>query len=130
MKLTPLMLATALLAAIPLFSACAAEAAATEGMTPKEPEAQTIAMTLLADMEQTGLTDDVPAEYLTPTAHQGTVERLDYATKDYAGGGADIQKTAYVYLPYGYNATDAKIRNAIVYLMHGWGGSAGEYFNL
>ena len=64
MKMTPLMLAASMLAALPLLSACAAETAATEGMTRKEPEAQTIAMTLPADLEQTGWTDAVPAEYL------------------------------------------------------------------
>ena len=56
-------------------------------------------------------------------------DRLDYATKDYAGDGGDIVKTAYVYLPYGYDETDTETRYDIVYLMHGWGGSAGEYFH-
>ena len=79
---------------------------------------------------QTGWTTAVPAAYRTAAEHPGTVERLDYDTKDYAGGGIDIRKTAYVYLPYGYNPEDADTRYDIVYLMHGWGGSAGEYFNI
>ena len=78
---------------------------------------------------QTGWTEAVPDEYKAPAARPGTVERLDYTTKDYAGGG-DIQKTAYVYLPYGYDASDDATCYDIVYLMHGWGGSAGEYFRL
>ena len=78
---------------------------------------------------QTGWTEAVPAAYKVPSAHPGTVERLDYATKDYAGDGGDIVKTAYVYLPYGYDEADTEKRYDIVYLMHGWGGSAGEYFH-
>ena len=37
-------------------------------------------------------------------------------------------KTAYVYTPYGYDENDEENRYNIVYLMHGWGGHAGEYF--
>ena len=33
-------------------------------------------------------------------------------------------------MPYGYDAADAEARYDIVYLMHGWGGAAGEYFNI
>lgn len=38
------------------------------------------------------------------------------------------RKKAYVYLPYGYDPDDAETRYDIIYLMHGWGGAAGEYF--
>ena len=86
--------------------------------------------TIQTEVPQTGWTTAVPAEYKAAAQHPGTVERLDYATKDYAGNGGDIQKTAYVYLPYGYDPNDTATRYDIVYLMHGWGGSAGEYFNL
>lgn len=81
-------------------------------------------------LPQTGWTEAVPAAYKAASSHPGTVERLDYETKDYAGSGGDITKTAYVYLPYGYDANDAETRYDIVYLMHGWGGAAGEYFNM
>ena len=83
-----------------------------------------------ASMPQTGWTAAVPAAYMLASGRPGTVERLDYDTKDYAHGGGDIRKTAYVYLPYGYDAEDAATRYDIVYLMHGWGGSAGECFNI
>ncbi|MBQ9514713.1 MAG: esterase, partial [Ruminococcus sp.] len=49
-------------------------------------------------------------------------------SKDYAGSGADVTKQAYVYLPYGYDDSDTDTRYNILYLMHGWGGHAGEYF--
>ena len=90
-------------------------------------------MTLLSavsaeSLTQTGWTTAVPAAYAKESDHPGTVEMLVYDTKDYAGDGSDIQKTAYVYLPFGYDPNDTKIRYNIIYLMHGWGGAAGEYF--
>lgn len=81
-----------------------------------------------AAIEQTGWTTAVPTEYFSPATKQGHVESIDYSTKDYAGNGADITKTAYVYLPYGYDENDTETRYNILYLMHGWGGRAGEYF--
>ncbi|MCM1218120.1 MAG: hypothetical protein NC548_26845, partial [Lachnospiraceae bacterium] len=82
----------------------------------------------LQTIEQTGWTKSVPSEYFASASEQGSVVPIDYAAKDYAGNGADITKTAYVYLPYGYDENDAGTRYNILYLMHGWGGSAGEYF--
>ena len=79
-------------------------------------------------MEQTGYTAAVPASYKTASGHPGTVTRLDYDSKDYVRDGAAITKTAYVYTPYGYDENDEENRYNIVYLMHGWGGHAGEYF--
>ena len=78
---------------------------------------------------QTGWSDTVPAEYKTSASRKGTVIRLDYESKDYAGNEAPITKTAYVYLPYGYDENDAETKYDIIYLMHGWGGHAGEYFD-
>ena len=83
-----------------------------------------------ASIPQTGWTAAVPAAYKAAATRQGTVERLDYETKDYARDSAPIQKTAYVYLPYGYDPSDTETRYDILYLMHGWGGSAGEYFTM
>lgn len=80
------------------------------------------------DIPQTGWTTAVPASYTGAANRQGTVVPLTYDTKDYANSGAKIQKTAYVYLPYGYDETDNTKRYNILYLMHGWGGHAGEYF--
>ena len=79
-------------------------------------------------MEQTGYTAAVPSSYKTASSHPGTVTRLDYDSKDYVGNEAPITKTAYVYTPYGYDENDEETRYSIVYLMHGWGGHAGEYF--
>lgn len=70
----------------------------------------------------------VPAQYMTPAENQGTVQQITYDSRDYAGDGGAIQKTAYVYLPYGYEKTDTQTEYDVFYLIHGWGGYAGEYF--
>ena len=79
-------------------------------------------------LPQTGYTEAVPATYQSASARPGTVTRLDYASEDYVRDSAPITKTAYVYTPYGYDAGDTEKRYDILYLMHGWGGHAGEYF--
>ena len=79
-------------------------------------------------MVQTGFTEQVPSAYLTSADKQGTVQRIEYESKDYAGNGEAIAKEAYVYLPYGYDENDTETRYNILYLMHGWGGHVGEYF--
>ena len=78
---------------------------------------------------QTGWSQTVPSQYKQTASMQGTVVRLDYESKNYAGNEAPITKTAYVYLPYGYDENDAETKYDIIYLMHGWGGHAGEYFD-
>ena len=79
--------------------------------------------------EQTGYTTAVPSDYKTASEHPGMVEELVYDSLDYARDSALVTKTAYVYLPYGYDANDAESRYNIVYLMHGWGGHASKYFD-
>lgn len=78
---------------------------------------------------QTGMTKAVPARYKNPSEHPGTVVPLRYESLDYVRNSAPITKTAYVYLPYGYDEVDTETRYNVVYLMHGWGGHAGEYFD-
>ena len=77
---------------------------------------------------QTGWTQAVPAAYQRASDQPGTVVPLSYDTLDYVRRSAPITKTAYVYLPYGYDENDTETRYNILYLMHGWGGHAGEYF--
>lgn len=89
-----------------------------------KPDANTI-----QNIDQTGMTKTVPAEYMTNAQTQGSVIRVDYESKDYVRDGSKITKTAYVYLPYGYDQNDTETKYNIFYLMHGWGGRAGEYFS-
>lgn len=61
----------------------------------------------------------IPKEYFTPASQQGTIERLDYQTYEsmsYENQTIQLDKTAYVYLPYGYSE-DRQYN--IFYLMHG-----------
>ena len=77
---------------------------------------------------QTGMTKPVPTAYTAPSEHPGTVVQVEYDSQDYLRGDAPVTKTAWVYLPYGYDESDAETRYDIIYLMHGWDGAAGEYF--
>lgn len=61
----------------------------------------------------------IPKEYFTPASEQGTVERLDYQTYEsmsYDEQTTQLDKTAYVYLPYGYSE---ERQYNVLYLMHG-----------
>ena len=80
------------------------------------------------DIPQTGYTESVPSSYLGASDRPGTVECVEYESRDYAGNGGAVTKTAYVYLPFGYDREEVDTRYDIVYLMHGWTGHAGEYF--
>ena len=45
----------------------------------------------------------LPGGYLQPAARQGRVERMEYAAPNYLhANGGEVTKTAYVYLPFGY----------------------------
>ncbi len=80
------------------------------------------------DMPQTGWTEEVPAAYRSESDHPGKVVPLAYESKNYSGSGETVSKTTYVYLPYGYDENDTETKYDIIYLMHGWGGHAGDYF--
>lgn len=80
------------------------------------------------EIAQTGMSTAVPDIYLQPIEQAGTVTQITYDSKDFVRDESDITKTAYVYLPYGYDENDTETRYNICYLMHGWGGHAGEYF--
>ena len=84
--------------------------------------------TLAEGTAQTGMTKAVPAVYSAPSERPGTVVQVEYDSEDYLRGDAPVSKTAWVYLPYGYDENDTETRYDILYLIHGWGGAAGEYF--
>lgn len=73
------------------------------------------------------MTNSVPDGYFNAASRQGTVEVMEYDSKDYTGSMSTTHKPAYVYLPYGY---DASKKYDIIYLMHGWTGTAEQYFGL
>lgn len=77
------------------------------------------------------VTTAIPKAYFSTAAKQGTVHLIEYATHDYTQAARPaITKKAYVYLPYGYNADDTKVRYNTLFYMHGWTGIAGELFTI
>ena len=94
-----------------------------------EEEGKTKEDSMGSGISQTGWTEAVPEAYKGIADEQGSVERLDYESRDYVRDASPITKTAYVYTPYGYDENDTETRYNILYLMHGWGGHAGEYFD-
>ncbi len=68
--------------------------------------------------------DKIPQEYLAGCQTPGTVEKISYPSRDYAGDGAEITKYALVYLPAGYSTDN---RYDVLVLCHGVGGSENEW---
>lgn len=80
--------------------------------------------------EQTEYIGTVPEEYFSESDHGGQAAEVTYDSRDYTDASEPaIQKTAYVYLPYGYDEADQETRYDILYLMHGWTMTAGDFFD-
>lgn len=63
----------------------------------------------------------VPDTYFECPGETGQVVEVQYASLDYIEDNpSEITKTAYVYLPAGYDEADTETRYSILYLMHGW----------
>lgn len=78
------------------------------------------------DSFQIQMTHPVPNQYFSEATEQGQVVRIEYESKDYTRDDRPAtRKPAYVYLPYGY---DESRQYDVVYLMHGWTGTAEETF--
>ena len=68
----------------------------------------------------------VPEKYDSEICDQpGTVTKLTYRTMAYATDMRSVEKSAYVYLPYGYDETE---QYNILYLMHGTGDDEAYWF--
>lgn len=71
-------------------------------------------------------TTTVPSEFFQVASQQGTIELVEYDSKDYTSASRPTtHKPAYVYVPYGY---DPSQKYDVIYLLHGWTGVAQEYF--
>lgn len=78
---------------------------------------------------QTEYTTFVPDTYFEEASRQGSIEQVTYQSRDYTSNDkTEIEKTAYVYLPYGYDADNEEQKFDILYLMHGWTMTAEDYF--
>ncbi|MCR4591006.1 MAG: hypothetical protein K5668_09320 [Lachnospiraceae bacterium] len=84
--------------------------------------------TTQSSIPQRGWTAAVPEAYFLPAEKPGAIVSIKYGSKDYAGDGRSITKTAKIYLPYGYNNADIKTRYNIFYMMHGLECTADQLF--
>ena len=83
--------------------------------TPKEEE----------PMDPYAIVDKVPLSAFTPKyTHGSKIEEITYKTKAYYGDESELTKTAFVYLPAGY---DENKQYNVLYLMHGIGGNEREW---
>ena len=79
---------------------------------------------------QTEYIGPVPEAYFAPADHPGQVVEIPYDSRDYTDPAEPaIRKTAFVYLPDGYDEADRETRYDILYLMHGWTMTAGDFFD-
>lgn len=69
---------------------------------------------------------EIPQEYLKLCDKGGVVASVKYETKDYAGNNETFEKTALVYLPFGYDQDDTEKKYNVMYMMHGGGGNEKE----
>lgn len=73
-------------------------------------------------------TKAIPNNYKNKASIQGKIEKIEYTTYDYTKNNkTPITKTAYVYLPYGYDKNDKETKYNVFFFMHGWTGTAEEY---
>lgn len=68
--------------------------------------------------------DSIPIRYTVISGQPGTIEKIDYITRDYYGDGTEITKHAFVYLPWNYSAEK---QYDILILCHGIGGNEYEW---
>lgn len=69
--------------------------------------------------------NSIPVKYINLMFKEGgTIEKIEYTSKDYFGDESDVIKSANVYLPYNYNPEK---QYNVLYLMHGIGGDENEW---
>lgn len=73
---------------------------------------------------QSGWAESIPPSYKLKAKNQGKLEIAEYETVDYTNN-YKITKPAAVYLPYNYDESE---KYNVFYLMHGWTGFAGDFF--
>ena len=76
------------------------------------------------NMFRTGWAQNVPVSYKFKSKERGNVEHIEYETIDYTNN-RKIIKQAEIYLPFGYDENE---KYNVFYLMHGWTGHAGDFF--
>ena len=119
-----------LAAALLGLAACGGESGTAQAQQEQTAQAVEAAEDNPAPRGQTEYISVVPEEYFAPSDHPGQVVEITYDSRDYTDTAEPaIPKTAYVYLPYGYDEADQETRYDVLYLMHGWTMTAGDFFN-
>ena len=72
------------------------------------------------------LAETLPQSVYSDSDRQGSVTRIEYPSRDYAGDGSELTKHAIIYLPYGYGE-DPDARYDLIVLCHGIGGTESEW---
>lgn len=102
------------------------------------PDSSSVAVTTEADKkEDPEMTDDskvfpdntyndIPSDYKNDITQRGKLEVFNYTAKTDAN--EEYEKTAIVYLPYGYDPEDKETRYNVSYLMHGGGDDERRYW--
>lgn len=74
----------------------------------------------LLNLNAQTVSDGIDWGYLVECSEKGTVQEAQYTTEDYVNlRYKDVEKTMYVYLPYGYNENE---QYDVLFLMHGIAG--------
>lgn len=73
---------------------------------------------------RTAWAQKLPSSYKIKSEEQGKIDYIKYDTIDYTNNNR-ITKDAVVYLPFGYDENE---KYDVFYLMHGWTGHAGDFF--
>ncbi len=81
---------------------------------------------LPAHPQTTSDVDAVPQSFYKPALNRGSVETLTYEVEI---DNKRVQKTAQVYLPSGYDASDTERRYNVLYLAHGGNDNPGSFFS-
>lgn len=71
---------------------------------------------------------EIPEGYFEKCEKSGEVIRFFYTAKDYTGSNVCYDKSALVYLPYGYNTHDKEKKYNVLYLSHGGNDNENWYF--
>lgn len=67
-----------------------------------------------------------PESYYSPAKNGGTMTRISYTSNSYDENNIETNKSALVYLPFGYDSSDRDYN--VFYLMHGGGGNSEDIF--
>ena len=70
---------------------------------------------------------EMPERMLKEAVNQGRVEKFEYTTSTYDAENKELKKSAWVYVPYGYNENK---KYNILYLMHGGGVTEDWWFKM